>query len=154
MLGNSENDHYSFFWGNTNNAIFVEAPPLLWHPPTLGVLAALHAAPAEPNTWLDWGPVIECIFYCMLHFESQIKCKMYPSRLSLPQNASDLKQQLFGRPTNPTHRPACNSSSKFKGQQQSPERIPSPQSSQPPVESAEVKSSNLPSEQWLEGKPP
>ena len=26
----------------------------------------------------EWGPVMECIFYCLLHFESQVKCRMYP----------------------------------------------------------------------------
>ena len=26
----------------------------------------------------ELGPAIECIFYCLLHFESLVKCKMYP----------------------------------------------------------------------------
>ena len=30
------------------------------------------------NPRLEFGPVIECIFHCLLHFESLVKCKMYP----------------------------------------------------------------------------
>ena len=26
----------------------------------------------------ELGPVVECIFYCLLHFESLVKCKLYP----------------------------------------------------------------------------
>ena len=37
-----------------------------------------------PKKKPELGPVLECRFYCLLHFESLVKCKMYPK--STPEN--------------------------------------------------------------------
>ena len=43
---------------------------------------------------LESGPVIECIFYCLLHMESLVKCKMYPQSTPVLRNTKTPNQIL------------------------------------------------------------
>ena len=45
------------------------------------------------------GPVIECIFYCLLHMESLVECKMYPKSTPDPEGPGSILREAAQDPT-------------------------------------------------------